>query len=301
MPHIAQMNMQSVLGEGLLSQFSTHPFPPPSTGTPLVPQDGFCGRGEGWGPISRDRYDLTLCFKFSVLLGFFSIMAAVAFVVRIMHLRVHRTPHHLGRTAWIYWPTQASMGLVAILALINACLRYWHDDGSLAAILGYLCFGTAWIIALVLNHDEHRYTIRSSDLIYSFYFLSIVFLGAIVLDPQTGGNSQFTLTMGSMICLTLGFVVEAWPRTNTKIQQQSHGTSAYDKANFFSRCTFHFYQPIISLSVKKTITMDDLQNQLPNFIKTAESYEDLERQWNKNVAKSRETHKKVSLFWTIIQ
>lgn len=252
--------------------------------------------------MSRDRLDLTPCFKHSVLLGAFSIVVMVAFVARIVRLRVSCTPHHLGRTAWIYWPTQVFMGLAGILALINACLQYWRSDGTPASIVGYLCFGSAWILALVLNHEEHQYTIRSSDLLYSFHVLSISFLISILLDPQSrSGDTQLTLLVVLTCCLILGFVVEAWPRTNTRVQQLSSSASAYDKANLFSRCTFHFFQPIVSLSIKKTLTMDDLQNQLPDFIKTDQSYHLLEGQWRKNVMKSQQTGRSVSLLWTIFQ
>lgn len=154
----------------------------------------------------------------------------------------------------------------------------------------------------MLNRDEHRYTIRSSDLLYSFYVLSMVFLMSLISDPLSrGSGSQLTLMVASMSCLAFGFVVEAWPRTDTRVQRESCGASAYDKANLLSRCTFHFIQHIVSLSVKRTITKDDLQNQLPDFMKTDASYELLERQWHKNIARSRVTKKKASLFWTIIQ
>lgn len=125
---------------------------------------------------------------------------------------------------------------------------------------------------------------------------------ALVFDPQArGDHSQMALSIASMCCLVTGFMVEAWPRTDTRVQQQSGSTSAYDKANLFSRCTFHFFQPIVSLSVKRTITMDDLLNQLPDFMKTAESYPIIERQWRKNITRSQGTKHKTSLFWTIIQ
>ncbi|KAF9356278.1 hypothetical protein BGX34_010010 [Mortierella sp. NVP85] len=125
---------------------------------------------------------------------------------------------------------------------------------------------------------------------------------ALVLDPRArGDNSQMGLSVASMCCLVIGFTMEAWPRTGTRIQQQSSSTSAYDKANLFSRCTFHFFQPIVSLSIRRTITMEDLVNQLPDFMTTNESYPTIERQWRKNVAKSQGTKNKASLFWTIIR
>jgi len=80
---------------------------------------------------------------YSMLLGSFSILAAAAFVARVWHLRAHRTLHHLGRTAWVYWPTQVCMGLACILSLTTAW--QWHGSGMPAAVFGYYCFAIAWV------------------------------------------------------------------------------------------------------------------------------------------------------------
>ncbi|KAF8927534.1 hypothetical protein BGZ58_010336 [Dissophora ornata] len=241
-----------------------------------------------------------------MLYGAMSILATIAFAARIVQLKTKCAPHRLGRTAWIYWPSQICMGLNGALALVNVVLRLWHGDGTPAATFGYLCFGIAWIIAVSLNREEHRYKIRSSDLIFSFYVLSIL-ASCLVLYPEAAvpvneRDSQSKITFFMALCLIQGFVFEAWPRGGTWVQRES-GASAYDKANLCSRCTFYFFQPIVSLSVKRTIAVDDIQNQLPEFMKSTLSYEFLELQWRKNVEQGYGTKSKqqVSLFWTILQ
>ncbi|KAF9207542.1 Multidrug resistance-associated protein 1 [Haplosporangium sp. Z 27] len=67
--------------------------------------------------------------------------------------------------------------------------------------------------------------------------------------------------------LLVGFIVEAWPRSHTKVQKSSM-EPAYGKANLFSQITYHFYQPIVSLSVKRPLTMEDIANQLLDSNKT---------------------------------
>ncbi|KAG0364699.1 hypothetical protein BGZ54_007256 [Gamsiella multidivaricata] len=61
--------------------------------------------------------------------------------------------------------------------------------------------------------------------------------------------------------------------------------------------------PIVSLSVKRTITVDDIQNQLPGFMRTVPSYEALETRWRRNVEDSCPPSKKkrASLFKTILR
>ncbi|KAG0206460.1 hypothetical protein BGX28_002093 [Mortierella sp. GBA30] len=113
-------------------------------------------------------------------------------------------------------------------------------------------------------------------------------------------SSQFLITIVITLCLLLGVSVEAWPRTDTHVQQKS-GASAYDRANLFSRCTFQFFQPVISLSIKRTITVEDIQNQLPEYMKVYHSQAALEAQWRKNVAQGKSQGKNISLFRTILQ
>ncbi|KAF9428970.1 hypothetical protein BGZ76_001983 [Entomortierella beljakovae] len=171
-------------------------------------------------------------------------------------------------------------------------------------------------MAVALNHEEHRYKIRSSDFIFSYYILSIIATAIILYPmPKTSKDSQFNITLFILINLIIGFIVESWPRNNTLVQERS-GASAYDKANLFSRCTFQFFQPIVTLSTKKTITNDDIQNQLPESMKSSSSHDKLEIQWRKNVEKMNihlgsnssspnprvdESKVHISLFWTILQ
>ncbi|KAG0327991.1 hypothetical protein BGZ99_006490 [Dissophora globulifera] len=138
---------------------------------------------------------------------------------------------------------------------------------------------------------------------------SVLVLRSASSLPANELDSQSKLTFAMTLFLLQGFVLEAWPRGGTRVQQES-GASAYDKANLCSRCTFYFFQPIVSLSIKRTITVDDIQNQLPEFMQSAPSCETLEKQWYKNVEQTRsrdgafgQGRKKqpVSLFRTILQ
>ncbi|KAF9911161.1 hypothetical protein BX616_010659 [Lobosporangium transversale] len=163
----------------------------------------FCGYGEDWGPVSPDRLDFTPCFKFSVLYGAFSILATIAFISRILYLRKRCTLHHLGRTAWIYWPTQIAMGTAAVLSFVNATSRLLHGDGYPAAVFGYFSLGLAWVLAVVLNYNEHRYKIRSSDPILSFYILSITSsLSVLYHGAESGLEANPVISLSTTRTLT---------------------------------------------------------------------------------------------------
>ncbi|KAF9987959.1 hypothetical protein BGZ75_010223 [Mortierella antarctica] len=89
--------------------------------------------------------------------------------------------------------------------------------------------------------------------------------------------------MAIMVGLSLlGFILEAWPRGSTNLQRSSNASTA-QKSNLFSRATFHFYQPTISLSRKKTLTLEDTANLVPEDMKTHSSYARLEYYWNQEL------------------
>ncbi|KAF8963069.1 hypothetical protein BGZ46_001047, partial [Entomortierella lignicola] len=202
--------------------------------------------------------------------------------------------------------------------LVKAVQTLLQTDGTPATAFGYFFLGVAWSTAVILNHFEHLYKIRSSDLIFSFYMISFTSC-LVVLYPGDNKpveiDEQFKVTLTIMVWLLFGFVIEAWPRNGTRVQQLSDA-SDYDKANLFSRSTIEFFQPIISLSLKRTITFGDIQNQLPEDKKTSPSHDELDLQWRRNVekwnsrhqSKSHKSHScemeekpQVSLFWTILQ
>jgi ABC-type multidrug transport system fused ATPase/permease subunit len=102
------------------------------------------------------------------------------------------------------------------------------------------------------------------------------------------------ITMVSMITLlVIGFIVEAWPRGNTKVQQTSD-VPAYDKANLFSQITFHFYQPIISLSAKRPLTMKDIENIMPESVLVSNCYPRLEYFWMDAVKKAKSKNRNLN-------
>ncbi|KAG0213299.1 hypothetical protein BGX31_001295, partial [Mortierella sp. GBA43] len=294
-----------------------------STGEWMDPQDtplhSLCRQSEGWGPVSPTRYDLTPCFEYSVLYGAVSMVASLVFISRILYLYIRGQPHHLGRTAWIYWPTQTAMALAAVVMLIQSVIMY-NDGSSTAFVLGCIGMAVSWVIAIALNRYEHIYEVRSSTPISILYVASIGSTLAILrtqidLSSTDGISSQArTCLILFTVILSLGLTVEAWPRGSTQVQQLSNET-AYDKANIFSRVTFYFYQPIVSIGRQRTLTAADIANLLPVDLTTEVTYNKLSRQWEGALARQRRRYKSQqndsnyrnvashppSLFWAAIR
>ncbi|KAF9429434.1 hypothetical protein BGZ76_001296 [Entomortierella beljakovae] len=156
----------------------------------------------------------------------------------------------------------------------------------IAQFIGSITMGTAWFIGLLVNYNEHKYAIRSSDVLVIYYIVSIVAI-VLVLHTQLDLNQNhrfgYYCNIISLAALSLGLTVEVLPRGSTRVQQLS-GAQEYDKASLLSRRSFMFYQPIISLAAKKKILVpSDIVNQLPESYNTKSGYEALSARWNTGV------------------
>ncbi|KAF9903354.1 Multidrug resistance-associated protein 1 [Linnemannia zychae] len=192
------------------------------------------------------------------------------------------------------------MTAASLLAIAAAIIDAKDERGtSFALQLGYLCFSIAWCAALTLNTEEHRYTIRSSDKILSFQVWSIVALSKIIhtqVDLSLTNSPQFAPAVAMLISIILAFLVEAWPRGSTRVQRLS-GASAYDKANYLSRLSIYYVQPLVSLAVQRTITPEDIVNQMPSWMRDDSGWERFENQWNRNVAALSSPSLVLTVFW----
>ncbi|KAG9062305.1 Multidrug resistance-associated protein 1 [Linnemannia hyalina] len=243
---------------------------------------------------------------------FFCGMATVAiagFLARIHYLTHHAKPHGLGRTAWIYWPTQISMIVAAIAVWTLAYQFFAMKDFPVVSAWSCTLMGAAWVAAAILNKYEHHYEIRSSSAIFAFYVTSICGALAILqtaLDPGSGTDYSVTPLVVFTLALTTGFIVEAWPRGNTRIQRSSN-VGMYGKANLLSRLTFWFFTPIISIGLDRILTAEDIKGQLPKSLEAYTGYKRLSRAWDEALQRhkrsSSTTSKETSpsLFWTVLK
>ncbi|KAF9137002.1 Multidrug resistance-associated protein 1 [Mortierella sp. GBA39] len=290
-------------------EFQQTPHPNYPVAPPPLSNDAenwFCG-SEGWGPLSKSRFGFTPCFEYSILLGALSTLVIASFFGRYMALRKYYKPHEFGRTAWIYWPTQICMSLTGMTAVgILVHLLNLENGAVPAAIFGYATLAAACLLAVPLNYYEHAYSIRSSDVIFSFYVFSIVALMIqartlhLLSDSSVGDSVQLAATLFMIPTLLTGFIVEAWPRGATKVQRSS-SAPIYDKANLFSQMTFFFFLPIIRLGNTKSLMTEDFANQLPECVYTAASQPLLDRYWNANQDRATKRGREPSLFQAVLR
>ncbi|KAF9975164.1 hypothetical protein BGZ73_001272 [Actinomortierella ambigua] len=284
----------------------------PDVPTPVATVGSWCG-ANGWGPLDPDpnNVDLTTCFENTVLLGIPALLATGAFVAKMYKYQRHGIPHHLGRTGLIYWPSQIAK-MLAIFALIERIAV--TDSWPLSALFASGTLVLAWVLSLALNHHASIYEIRSSTELYVFQLYSLM-ASMVVLrtlyrrDQEQGQNPEqdyvgLNAFVHYTIAVAVGFVFEAWPRGHTAVQTQS-SANAHDKANWFSRITFHYLQPVISLGFRRPLEPIDIKDTMPADIKTDNAYGQLQRAWSTHRAKAEAKGKSPSLahvlavtYWT---
>ncbi|KAF9136196.1 Canalicular multispecific organic anion transporter 2 [Mortierella sp. GBA39] len=240
-------------------------------------------------------------------------------IARYYYLTTYGVPHRFGRTVWIYWPTQISIALTAALMVTQAGSFLFeaaaikgdndHLDVPLVAVLGCWGMGMSWIAALAVNRLEHRFEIRSSTIIFLFYLTSIAATSIILhthYDLQhntTTATIQLLPLILAFFAQLVGFTVEAWPRGSTRVQLLS-GAPEYDKANIFSRLVIHFFQPVVSIGIRRTLTADDTANLLSAGSRTQPGYKKLSAQWDaalQKLARNPRDQRPPSLFWTVMR
>lgn len=72
-------------------------------------------------------------------------VAIVGFLARVHYLTHNAKPHGLGRTAWIYWPTQISMIVAAVAIWTLAYQLFYMKDFPVVSAWSCTIMGVAWV------------------------------------------------------------------------------------------------------------------------------------------------------------
>ncbi|KAI9235213.1 MAG: P-loop containing nucleoside triphosphate hydrolase protein [Podila humilis] len=162
----------------------------------------------------------------------------------------------------------------------------------------------AWVLVFISNHFESLYEIRSSSLIYGYSVVSLVASAITVRtlhDTNHADETQFKAFVAFLAINAAHLIVESWPRGRTAAQSQSKA-SEYQKANLFSRISFHFIQNIIAIGYKRPLTQADIAGLMPPRLTAEASYRAMGVRWNDKVKKyaARGGDMQPSLLKTII-
>ncbi|KAG0081531.1 hypothetical protein BGZ93_010781, partial [Podila epicladia] len=239
-----------------------------------------------------------------ILLTLPAAVASIAYIFRIQQLLSHGTKHNLGYSWAIYGPSQL-VAFAASTTLVTRAVALSNQDGgySPTAMTATLSMLIAWALTLVVNHLEPRYKIRASPYVSAYSAISLL-TAAITTrtlhDTSTVSTQpQFHAFAAFLACNLLHLIIEASPRGRTKVQQQSPA-SRYDKANLFSRLSFHFLQHVVSTGYKRPLALEDVDGLMPGYIRTEHSYPHLAKRWEQHVAKRRAKGREPPSLWRLI-
>ncbi|KAF8980715.1 hypothetical protein BGZ46_003790 [Entomortierella lignicola] len=165
----------------------------------------------------------------------------------------------------------------------DLCIQNFSSNNELSAKCASASMLLAWALAIVLNHYEHKFTIRSSDFILGYYFIALIGSG-IVFYTATQDHSGTSSVPGTyLVSLILGLVVEAWPRDSTQVQMKS-GASVFEKANLISRLSYHYIQRVMSIGYRRPLQLTDITNLMPERINSENAYSTLATTWKQREA-----------------
>ncbi|KAG0046312.1 Multidrug resistance-associated protein 1 [Gryganskiella cystojenkinii] len=91
-------------------------------------------------------------------------------------------------------------------------------------------------------------------------------------------------------CIGAAFFIEAYPRGSTRVQRVSRekeNLTLYDQANLFSRWTFYYTQPMMSLGATRTLTAADIDEKIVDEIKARPNFDRVSGLWDRKVARYR--------------
>ncbi|KAF8949213.1 hypothetical protein BGZ47_008992 [Haplosporangium gracile] len=224
--------------------------------------------------------------QLSVLLGLPAAIAIVALLYRARTLLIHQMPHGLGKTWSIYGPSQLFSIAACIALIVRAIVLSRQSEGyAPSSMLGNSLLIVAWFLVPALNFLEVQYEVRASHYIFAYSAVSLV-AGAITIRTldllEQKQEDQFKCFIAFLTFNIAHFVLEAWPRGRTTVQQKSQA-SRFEKANLFSLLTFHFLQHVVSLGYKRPLNFEDVDGLMPKTIRTEFTHAALSTRWEAHV------------------
>lgn len=149
-------------------------------------------------------------------------------------------------------------------------------------MMGTILMAIAWTLGLVLNHFESLYKIRASPFIFCYSLVSLVAAAIVVRtlkETQHTNQDPFKALVAFLAFNCAHFVIESWPRGRFAVQKNA-SVGEYEKANFFSRISFHFMQPIVSLGYNRPLVQEDIDSLMPKEMQAEQSHLRLSTRWN---------------------
>ena len=294
---------------------------------------GICDHIEGWGPSSPLRlFDLTPCYQAVMLWilpgAIFLVLAINSFLYLLKKEPVERDYESSSRLH----EKDGVNALVVILTLVElialAKVRA-HEETSTASIIQIfmLAFMTGcYIVCGLLQHVNHKRARRGSDAVQLFWFVHIftvpIRLRTLVTPPSPNALIMVAVVVPFVMRGIFGIISLLLESSDIEIEGQialrdeeeenvyvaeeepveidSARTvgpaSPYDTANLFSRVSFSWMQPMMSLGSSKYLSEEDMWA-LPEGDEAESLGNKFEHMWKRHAVEPAKRASFAARFW----
>jgi ABC-type multidrug transport system fused ATPase/permease subunit len=252
---------QTVLGEivpGSLSSTSFQQY------AQLQP---FCGDVEGWGPLSRLRFDLTPCFL-DVGVSVVALFGLVLGSGALWFLLNKRIPQPVSKN-WHFYAKLVVLSALLFTTALQAALQVeiyasWFADFRFWSTV--LVFASLCVIFAVQYYEHWRS--RYPNGVVLFYWLFFIIAHAVKLRSHVA-RKTYDDRLPSFVCLnvSLGLAILEFLLEYLVPKKQSaydalgdEDECPYEYADVFSVLTFSWMTPMMKFGYKNFLTQDDLWN-----------------------------------------
>ncbi|KAG4434234.1 hypothetical protein IFR05_010276 [Cadophora sp. M221] len=228
----------------------------------------FCGDVEGWGPLSKYRYDFTPCFM-DVWVSSVAVYGILFGAVAVWWL-VKRKQRAEVKRDWHFWTKQAliiAIGISVAVQLLFQVLNYpdvWAGDFRFwTSILTILSLGVIFTIQW-LEHSR----LRNPNGVVLFYWLFILIAWSVKLRSLLS-QQVYRQHLPFFIAYCFGFAL-SWVEFALEwlVEKKTSDYHAIgddeecpvEYATVFSILTFSWMTPMMRYGYKKYLTEDDLWN-----------------------------------------
>ncbi|EEH23283.2 hypothetical protein PABG_05494 [Paracoccidioides brasiliensis Pb03] len=252
----------------------------------LARHQPLCGDIEGWGPISRTRFDLTPCFL-DVWVSLVAVWGLVLGAGAIWFLFTKRTPQPVQKN-WHYYAKLSVIWALILVTALQATLqvetlpKIWFGDVRFWTTI--LILSSLGVIYTVQYYEHWRSRQPNGVVLFYWLFLTIVYAVKLrSLVSRQLYRTQLPYFVTFVVGLALSITEFALEYLFKKKQSAydvlgDEDECPYEYADIFSVLTFSWMTPLMKVGYKSFLTQDDLWN-LRRRDTTHVTGDELEKAW----------------------
>ncbi|KAL4890362.1 P-loop containing nucleoside triphosphate hydrolase protein [Aspergillus ambiguus] len=254
----------------------------------------FCGDVEGWGPLSRFRFDLTPCFLdlgVAVVAGWGVLFGAGA----LWFLFKKRIPQPVSKN-WHFYAKLVVLAALMFTTALQAAIqvetypKIWFADFRFWSTV--IVFASLGIIFSV-QYYEHWRSRQPNGVVLFYWLFFVIAYGVKLRSLVARGIYQDNLPYFVCFNVSLGLALVEFGLEYLVPKKQSaydalgdEDECPYEYADIFSVLTFSWMTPMMKFGYKNFLTQDDLWN-LRRRDTTSVTGQTLEEKWDEELQKQK--------------